>query len=82
MYFVFLILINFIIPRIRNVYETITESVTSLFGSIREIYSLLRHVIDDKDLDKAISFYKNLNALNKIEHKIIFPIYFFVFVYC
>lgn len=40
---------------IRNVYEIITESITHSFGSIREIYNSLRHVIDDDDkaLDKA-----------------------------
>ncbi|CAB4482118.1 unnamed protein product [Rhizophagus irregularis] len=38
-----------------NVYEIITESITHSFGSIREIYNLLRRVIDDDDkaLDKA-----------------------------
>ncbi|CAB4409083.1 unnamed protein product [Rhizophagus irregularis] len=38
-----------------NVYEIITESITHSFGSIREIYNSLRHVIDDDDkaLDKA-----------------------------
>jgi cell shape-determining protein MreC len=51
--FLFFNIINFIIPHIRNIYETTTESVASLFGSIHEIYSLLRRVIDDKDLDKA-----------------------------
>ncbi|GBB99525.1 hypothetical protein RclHR1_03550005 [Rhizophagus clarus] len=37
-----------------DVYEIITKSITNSFGSMREIYNLVQHVIDDdKALDKA-----------------------------
>ncbi|RIA89343.1 hypothetical protein C1645_202643 [Glomus cerebriforme] len=49
-----------------NVYETTTESVTNLFGSIHEVYNSLRHVIDDdKALDKANN--KANNAIQEIQ---------------